>query len=369
MLTYRDEERDGILSPGLPNFVPNLPQVAEETSPDDHTTGGTASIPSPGSTCDLHVGATPDPFAYERLTRFVCFAFAFWSLVLFLAYEHENRLMILILVALCLVLLYLVGSICYMVASTPEFRSSSPLKTTDSGRTGLLGHHNNLTTDIETDEDGLNEKVFSFAFEDTPRRVRDGNEMILRSGLRQRPHDGTYKVVYAAILFGKQVRTEGKLQLNFIDSSSAGWNIEGVSVFGQSTQTIQDGFVNTQGQMYWVVPVVSSLLSSPRSSPPSSNNSIATEAVLYRGIFDFDACCLGDGEFQSIQTTKSNRGESETDHYHRHQNNNDENKRKCTQGRVVRLELVEKAENAICGRTVGTEMEMATLGRQMGPRR
>lgn len=308
------EERDGILNP---------PLATTGDRPLDNT--------------------NTDPFKHGRMIRFFCFASVFWTMMLFLTYEREHRLVILLLATFCLALLYLVGSICFMLTTTPEFHqdpsTADDITGLTVGRSGS-GHENGNNGD----------GIFGISFNDTPHRIRACTEMPLTG---RTPQNGVYKVIYAAIVFGRQVRSEGRLHIRFIPSNGGsssqrsssktpnnGWEITGKSVFGKSIHNLEDGFVNAEGEMYWVI---------PQSSSGSSKST--REVVIYRGILDLKECCLDNGDFQSIvrvgpRLKVSSPGQIQTI----------ENSQTC--GRIVRLELLDDKENVS-----GTEVEMTTFAR------
>ena len=94
------------------------------------------------------------------------------------------------------------------------------------------------------------------------------------------PPEGIYKVVYAAEYFGRPLRSEGEVCLKFQPASN-GWEIQGLS---RSTSgpasAIREGFLNAQGEMYW--------LADGRSSD---------KPIQYYGNFEFDTNELHDGDF------------------------------------------------------------------------
>lgn len=158
-----------------------------------------------------------------------------------------------------------------------------------------------------------NKSVFPFGFEETPSRIRQGREI---TNPRFAPRNGIYKVVYTAIVFGKQVRSEGSLQLTFTSLSNSpmecvGWEIQGQCIFGQSSPIpLQDGFVNAEGHIYWVVP---SSLCGLQSNHANNQKGRGTTTVLslqnvtvYRGILDLETWSWEDGEFLSITDTRHN---------------------------------------------------------------
>ena len=348
----------------------------------------------------------------RRLVRFACFAVIFWLIVLFLVYEHEERVLILVLVALCLVLMYLTVSICHMIKT--DLKSSNGLisisninddEGDDDGRSGLLRLRTSgsagLTRDIErgndyTDDgccsnDECDGTTFRFSFEDTAHQIRSLSLLSPTSSQRlhshsqpqQPPPDGTYKAVYTAIAFGKPIRSEGFLQLKFKDgddyarrrgsgSGSRGWDIEGVSLFGgrsSSRTVIHDGYLNSEGQMYWIVPMAT-LRRKPSPTARNGDDNDDADAtadavvVVYRGVFDFDQCCLTDGEFQSINDDDDD--DNGDDPHHSGKINS---KSKKTKGRIVRLEWVKEKSMTMDHHHHDDEpINIGTTGRGVGDR-
>jgi hypothetical protein len=172
-------------------------------------------------------------------------------------------------------------------------------------------NNNATTTTLMTDKDDLNNNynsfVFPYRFEDTPRRIRGCTEIVSPTG-HHVPRNGKYKIVVTAIIFGKQVRSEGILHLEFFSSNTKdglknfGWNIQGSTVFGVTKTTIQDGFISAEGHFYWILPLNSAL--SKERDKNDKKIQQQYDAVLYRGIIDMDdmdTFSFEDGEFQSLK--------------------------------------------------------------------
>jgi hypothetical protein len=180
----------------------------------------------------------------------------------------------------------------------------------------MTQQHDNTSSSLmaangdDTNINSVDRLVFPYRFEDTPRRMRACAEVI---SPRYAPKDGKYKVVVTAIMFGKQLRSEGVLNLELIPSNkdshrSTGWNIQGSSVFGLTTTAIQEGFINAEGHFYWILPsltppAVSNGQHDKRNKNASRNEELLLDVVLYRGrIMDLETFSFEDGEFQSLKS-------------------------------------------------------------------
>lgn len=283
---------------------------------------------------------------HRRLLLYIVSVSLFWCVILYLAHGHENLLVYILLSAFALTILSLLGSICWLVVTTPGFLTSRPqlhhqqqYELTD--RTGL-------TTTCNEDRryhhhDDNNDWSMPTRFEDTARCIRSCQEVIAQD---RPPNDGTYNVVYAAVVFGKQVRSEGIMHLEFTPSDGRnrihhqedktvrpttssttttvhnGWEISGTSNFGSTSTTILEGFVNAEGQAYWIVPF-SDVAVRGTETRKQAGTSLA---VLHRGILNFERCILDDGEFQSISLQSAASRTDDVDKKH--------------EGRIVRMEFV-----------------------------
>lgn len=280
----------------------------------------------------------------RRLIQYVAFVSVFWFTVLFLTYEHENGLVYALLTLLSLAIMYMLGSICCVLMTTPGILSSQQ-RYEMTHTTGSMG---NRTLHHAQDDEELEEvnDITLCRFEDTPHRIQACQEVVV-PGLA--PKDGTYTVVYVGIVFGRQLRSQGYLHLQFMpfknkannynerskQSSLAqstinnGWKISGNSTFGSTSTTIKEGFVNAEGQIYWIVPSCSSV---------ASSQPISSSGVLYRGVLDLQRCTLDDGEFQSISLSTAPSKDASTvspptvDGRH--------------EGRIVRMEFIGSKEGS-----------------------
>jgi len=103
------------------------------------------------------------------------------------------------------------------------------------------------------------------------------------------PVDGWYDIVYNAIFFGKTLRSQARLQLSF-QSTSSGWAISGSSETASGSRALSEGFVNSIGQVYWII------------------DDDKEQPCIYRGVMDIEASSMWDGEFQSVNGESRARG-------------------------------------------------------------
>lgn len=146
-------------------------------------------------------------------------------------------------------------------------------------------------TDIHHD----NADVNNVNFDETRAAVRGCERARLTAaGSSLSPVEGIYKVVYAAEYFGRALRSEGEVALRFTPQSN-GWDISGHSrstadAAGGPVSRIRDGFVNAEGEMYWLVDGESS-----------------GKLLQYRGTLNLDTNELYDGEFSSKDNSLQGR--------------------------------------------------------------
>lgn len=275
----------------------------------------------------------------------------FWLLILWLLYEHDNKLVIALISLFSLVVLSLAGAVCYLLLVPPTKSASTYGDDANDEEYELTEQEAQKSTLVKTsssnNKDGNNnnhtsaEGVFSFSFDQTPHRIRQCNDYAVSSDA---PQDGTYKIVYTAIVFGKQIRSEGYLQLAFVPNSSStnpllnnntGWEIHGTSLFGKGHRqaSIQEGFVNAKGHIYWVL--TQQLTSSTTvgnnindndndNKKINSSNRELRNVTVYRGKWHLTNRVWEDGDFQSILSSSE---EVNATGAGRHE------------GRIVRMEL------------------------------
>jgi hypothetical protein len=216
-------------------------------------------------------GAAEEQARLWRLFRFVMALMAFYLLLIFLDYEHETILMILGAGCFMLWILYMLCMIILLGCS-----SSQPLEAEERGLT---------MNNQEEDHPASSSDVFSFSFAKTPRQIRSYPDPIT-PGVS--PSNGYYEIVYNAIVFGKTVRSQGKLKLQF-EAEKNGWSISGSSETVSGSRTISEGFVNSIGHMYWII------------------NEGGEDRCMYRGVFEISSSTMWGGDFQSTGgNTKAN---------------------------------------------------------------
>jgi hypothetical protein len=269
----------------------------------------------------------------ERLYRSIKCALvmlAFWLLILWLLYEHDNKVVTILLSLFAAVVLYMVASIGFFLvstwstdATTASIEEEYELTEQEEQQSTLMADGPIGNTNVDTS--AVVAGVFAYPFDQTSRRIRSCQEFASPS---HAPQDGTYKIVYAAIVFGKQIRSEGHMHLSFIplkrDSlHNTGWVIQGWSEFGKRPAKILEGFVNAKGYIYWALPLLSSPSPSPSVSEKETKIKRLTKATIYRGKWDLATQSWEDGEFQSIQESPNTSTESGG----------------VYEGRIVRMEL------------------------------
>lgn len=147
----------------------------------------------------------------------------------------------------------------------------------------------NNATDIHHDT------TVEFGFDETRQDIRSCELPRLQQG--GPPAAGVYKVVYAAEYFGRVLRTEGELWLRFTERPN-GWEITGQSrsaaTAGQAASRIRDGYLNAEGEMYWLV-------------HGDSGKTSGGKLIQHRGQYELDTNELHDGDFLSKDGTLQGR--------------------------------------------------------------
>jgi hypothetical protein len=219
------------------------------------------------TTTSSSFGAIPERElqTYCRLIRWVFLLLIFWIIILWLTEHHDDRLALCLLGFLLLWLLYMLFYICCMLCSVRALaaRSSQP-------RDGLLLRDNDDDDDDDIRDDD-EDQLLKYDFDDTPTKIRDCDQLITPN---MAPKNGIYTVVYSAIYFGKAMRSEAKITLDFQETKT-GWEITGKADF-KTKAAIEKGFINPKGEMYW-----------------------ETHDCMYRGVLDFESSTMFDGEFLS----------------------------------------------------------------------
>jgi hypothetical protein len=248
----------------------------------------------------IHITKTIAENERERLFRTIyctMFMFAFWLVFLWLLREHDNKIVMILLCLFSMMMIYILGSICFIVLVSKPF-SQKDIENDEDGYEMTEQEEQQSTfmdttnSDVDT-ESGL----FAFPFGLTPNRIRACLEF---ANPDDAPSNGSYKIVCNAVAFGKQIRSEGTLHLTFTPFGkdrlhNTGWEIKGSSVFGKRTAMILDGFVNAKGHLYWTTPLLAAKQIDSRSKWPLKG------VTIYRGKWDLNNQLWEDGEFQSLQ--------------------------------------------------------------------
>jgi hypothetical protein len=224
------------------------------------------------------------------------FLVAFWLVVLWLVYTHDDKMVI---IGLCLassVMIFFFGSMCFIVfVAKPSTQTNIEndddgyeMTEQDEQQSTLM---DSLGRNVETQG-----ALFAYSFDQTPSRIRQCQEY---SNPDNVPSNGTYKIVYNTVVFGRHVRSEGFLHLTFNPYNSDrshknGWQIKGSTGFGNRTVTILDGFLNTEGLMYWTMPMLCTKQNDRKMKFPVKN------VTIYRGKWNLENQCWEGGEFQSF---------------------------------------------------------------------
>lgn len=207
----------------------------------------------------------------RRALRFICTFFVLYTILLFLNYEHQTILVFLVVgifvawILYMLIVIVILG-ICVKSQDVPEERG--------------------LTYDMPDDEEESSSSPSSssdlLSFDTTPQRIKSVKVQINPGSY---PKNGKYEIVYNAVFFGKAIRMQLNLNLEFTKSDN-GWYISGESMSSSSSskannqeRSISEGFVNSLGQMYWIM--------------VDSKNC----ACIYYGLLDFATNSMFDGEF------------------------------------------------------------------------
>ncbi|CAJ1959624.1 unnamed protein product [Cylindrotheca closterium] len=233
----------------------------------------------PSISGNLEVSSDGERNRLWRTFRFILAIMIFYVVMLFFDYEHETILLIVGAACFLFWLLYMLVIITMMVCA--DWSSPNMQGAEEQGLT------NNETT---TPVNGLSptnvDDLCSVPFATTSQYIRS-NLDITTPGMY--PVDGGYNIVYNAIFFGKTLRSQARLQLYF-QRTSNGWSISGSSETASGSRDISEGFVNSIGQMYWII------------------DDDREEPCIYRGIMDIQTSIMCDGEFQSASDTSRAKG-------------------------------------------------------------
>ena len=221
---------------------------------------------------------------YRRLLRCMILLLIFWFVMLYFIANRENALVIAGIVIMCLWILYM--SICIFGNFFQRFRDRhdhQPLGGEEEEELGLTSNLPDVSKNgdafTDDDDEGQDDQntLLGFPFEDTLSRVRACPYPVLPG---KAPTNGTYTAVFSSIFMGKAIRNEGKLRMEFFQTRENGWTVEGESLFAAVNGIpIEDGFVNSRGEMHW-----------------------KTGSTIYRGTLDFSSSSMFDGEFMATET-------------------------------------------------------------------
>lgn len=217
---------------------------------------------------------------YIRFAKFLVTITIFCFLIMLTDFQHGGAFSLLFTILSGMFTLYMLGSL--IMAMLIQNQLLQP---------GILteGNTSNNQHDYDSEEeewDSDDQRALPYSFEETPRQIRKCSSKIGFS----HPADGLYTIVYAAIYFGKQIRSEAQMDLQFeVAREGNGWTIHGTSISGKQSpeghRVISEGFVNARGEMYW------------KLSNPLGNNEKEDMSITYRGQFDFHSNSMFDGEF------------------------------------------------------------------------
>ena len=259
---------------------------------------------------------------YRRLLRVMILLLIFWFVMLYFIANRENALVIAGIVIMCLWILYM--SICIFGNFFLRFRDRhdhQPLGEDDE-ELGLTSNLPALSKNgdsfIDADDEGPDDQstLMGYPFDETLDRIRACPYPVVAG---KAPTNGTYTAVFSSIFMGKAIRNEGKLRMEFFQTRDNGWTVEGESLFASVKGIpIEDGFVNTRGEMHW-----------------------KTGSTIYRGTLDFSSSSMFDGEFIATETRLLAMNV------------------KPPVGRIVRLELAKAS-------FYSSEMEMTSLSTTRG---
>lgn len=226
---------------------------------------------------------------FRRFLRCMGILLLVWFGMLYLMVHHDNGLMIAGLVIVILWIVYMCACIVWNLRHPFQQRqkvSTCPIDDDDdddgthdddddeTGGLTSLSRQDGMassTNSNNNNNNGAMGDVFPYSFAETAQEIKACSTPVTY-GIG--PTNGTYTAVFSAIYFNKPIRSEGSLRLEFLATHDNGWTIQGESRFGNKNRIIQEGFVNTEGKMYW-----------------------KTGDSIHRGVLDFASSCLFDGDF------------------------------------------------------------------------
>jgi len=225
----------------------------------------------------------------RRLIRCMILLLILWFVMLYFIAENDNALMIAGLVIFGLWVIYMCmcifggnGGRCLRgdrqrPALEPVGRDEEERRLTSKFFKRGGGDKDSLTDDDDDIEQDTKSSIMSIPFEETLERIKKCPYHVSPDNI---PTNGLYTVVFSSVFMGKPIRNEGKIKMEFFQTRDNGWTIEGESMFFSMKNTpIEDGFVNSRGDMYWKI-----------------------GPTLYRGQLDFVSSTMFDGEFMTTDT-------------------------------------------------------------------
>lgn len=221
----------------------------------------------------LHKAELEDELArLKRLGIFATFVSAVMLSFMFLPLVIPILLLVAGLVYLCSPCL----TLGLQLALSPPSSSSKVDHHDDPKPTDERGSILDQATDIHHD------RQVQFGFDQARSEIRDCP--LPRPA--KSPPEGVYQIVYAAEYFGRVLRTEGELWLQWRPVSN-GWEIRGQSRSSAGSaekmaSTLHDGFLNSEGEIYWL-----------------SDGKASGKHILFRGTLDLETWEMFDGEFLS----------------------------------------------------------------------
>jgi hypothetical protein len=221
---------------------------------------------------------------YVRFARFLVVLMIFFGIMFISEMEHDNFLFLAGIAGLGIWMLYMIGSLSYTLMVVNPRNNLREILTEEE--LGDIDNQGNEEQDGENAIDGGVGRMAVFSFDETPNYVRSCRQEI--GYLASKPKNGRYKVVYNAVYFGKSIRSESNLYLQF-DATMFGWEVSGMIYSGKdinhgSCRHISEGFLNGRCELYWKL---------------DKTHDEAQLDGLYRGLFDLPSCTMFDGDFKA----------------------------------------------------------------------
>ena len=237
---------------------------------------------------------------WTKFLRFYCMVLCFLLVLLFLIMEGDNVLAYLFMTCFVLGLIAIFGVACRQqdgggirdVLTEEELHHEFD-----------FGNNGDNTDPYYQDGGDPSDWMSSCSFSDTPSYILSCPEEL--SSMAMQPKSGIYKVIYNAVYFGKSIRSESYLQLEFTpaftnnDNKNRGWTISG-SIAADSSKNhriISAGFLNARGQLFWSFQQEDN--NNNNNNNDGNKSSDAFLAGIYRGNFDVSTNRMSDGDFQA----------------------------------------------------------------------